>query len=198
VGVAVAPDGGAVCAANSGSGNVSVINTRTNQAVRVIPAGQFPTGVAVTPDGGSVDVANELAHNVTVVNARRGAVQATIQAPSPFGVAISPDGHRAYVTDLGPGKLTVIDTRTRKVFSTVALGGEGTDPSTARAAEPGELGPPPVRRVPCSGAGQGLSPRRRRSGHSRSLPTSSRDACAAVGVDLGPVAGPVVVDRAAG
>jgi YVTN family beta-propeller protein len=127
VSVAVAPDGKTVYAANSGSGDVSVIDARTKRVVRSIPTGRFSSGVAVTPDGASIYVTNELS-GVTVIDAASGTVQAKLREPSPFSVAVSPSGDRAYVADLGPGTLTVIDTRTQRVSSVVPIGPYGTDP----------------------------------------------------------------------
>jgi YVTN family beta-propeller protein len=130
--VAVAPDGKKIYAANSGSGDVSIIDARTNSVVRAIPTGRLPTGVAVTPDGASVYVTNELS-GVTVISAAKGTVLARLREPSPFSVTISRDGERAYVTNLGPGEVTAIDTDTRRVSSTVSVGPTGTDPFSVRA-----------------------------------------------------------------
>jgi YVTN family beta-propeller protein len=129
---AVAPDGKKIYAANSGSGDVSVIDARTNRVVRAIPTGRFPSGVAVTPDGASVYVTNELS-GVTVISADTGRILASLREPSPFSVTISPDGERAYVTSLGPGKVTAIDTDTHRISSTVSVGPIGTDPFSVRA-----------------------------------------------------------------
>jgi len=133
-GLAIAPDGKTVYAANSGSGDVSVIDARTNRVVRTIPTGRFPSGVAVTPDGASLYVTNELS-GVTVINAGNGTVAARLREPSPFSVAMSPNGDRAYVTSLGPGRVTAIDTATHRVSSTVSVGPYGTDPFTVRATD---------------------------------------------------------------
>jgi YVTN family beta-propeller protein len=45
--------------ANSGSGNLSVIDTRTRRVARQLPAGRHPVGVALTPGGESAYVADE-------------------------------------------------------------------------------------------------------------------------------------------
>jgi YVTN family beta-propeller protein len=130
--VAVSPDGSTLYVANSGSGNVSVINLDTMRVARAIPTGSFPSGVAITPDGRTAYVTNEQS-GVTVVNPAAGSVEARLTAPSPFGLAMSPDGSRAYIADLGPGNVTVIDTRARQVSATVAIGPPGTDPFSAQA-----------------------------------------------------------------
>ena len=106
-------DGKTVYSANIGSGDVSVIDARTNRVIRAIPTGRFPSGLAVTPDGASVYVTKELS-GVTVINAANGTVAARLREPSPFSVAISPNGTRAYVTGLGPGSVTAIHPRTHR------------------------------------------------------------------------------------
>jgi YVTN family beta-propeller protein len=45
--------------ANSGSGNLSVIDTRSRRVARQLPAGRHPVGVALTPGGESAYVADE-------------------------------------------------------------------------------------------------------------------------------------------
>src|SRR6516225_2190272 len=54
--------------ANSGSNDVSVIDTATNKVTATIPVGAFPLGIAVTPDGGNVYVTNSNSATVSVID----------------------------------------------------------------------------------------------------------------------------------
>lgn len=110
--------------ANAGFGNVSVINTETNQVVgEPIPADEGSWAIALTPDGKFAFVANYSASDVSVINtATNQVVGEPIKVSNPVfratGVAISPDGKTAYVTSEGgfdPGELTSIDVATKEV-----------------------------------------------------------------------------------
>lgn len=110
--------------ANAGFGNVSVINTETNQVVgEPIPADDGSWAIALTPDGKFAFVANYSASDVSVINtATNQVVGEPIKVSNPVfratGVAISPDGKTAYVTSEGgfdPGEVTSIDVATKQV-----------------------------------------------------------------------------------
>jgi YVTN family beta-propeller protein len=78
---------------NSGSDNVSVIDTATNTVVATIPVGSEPIGVAVSPDGSKVYVTNSNLGpgSVSVIDTATNTVVATIPVGSePIGVAVSP------------------------------------------------------------------------------------------------------------
>ena len=136
VSVALTPDGRSAYIADSGSDDVSVIDTRSKGIVRIVPTGRFPAGVAVTPDGRSVYVANEASADVTVIDTRSGAVEATIPAGAgPFDVATSSDGCCAFVAVLGLNELAAIDTRSRRLVSTASVGPYGTDPFNVAATD---------------------------------------------------------------
>jgi YVTN family beta-propeller protein len=108
---------------------VSVIDTHTHRAVRVLPAGRSPVGVAITPDSKSAYVANEAVGSVSVLATRTGAVDATVPVgEGAFGVAVAPDGRSAYAVALGPGNVSAIDTRSHRVRATLSVGPAGTDP----------------------------------------------------------------------
>jgi YVTN family beta-propeller protein len=111
-----------------------VIDSRTNQTIRTLPAGHVPASLAITPDGGSLYVANELAQSVSIIDTRAGTVISTVPVGvGPFGADLSPSGNNAYIADLGPGNLSVLDTHTHQVTTTVSLGTEGTDPFSVAA-----------------------------------------------------------------
>ncbi|MCA1007478.1 YncE family protein [Rhodococcus hoagii] len=121
--LAIGPDGTRAYVANSGEGQVSVIDTATN-AVIGAPfrvgndfAGMKPTAVAITPNGARayVTVQTDAGGLVSVVDLATGDVVENIQVGAqPYKVAFSRDGSRAYVTNwgdfLGDGSMWVIDT----------------------------------------------------------------------------------------
>ncbi|MGH8509815.1 MAG: calcium-binding protein [Gammaproteobacteria bacterium] len=78
---------------NSGSNNVSVIDTASNTVTATVPVGTNPEGVAVTPDGGFVYVANTGSNNVSVIATATNTVAATVGVgtdPVAFGRFIGP------------------------------------------------------------------------------------------------------------
>jgi YVTN family beta-propeller protein len=120
-GVAVSPDGTAVYVADTdtstGTGQVSVINTKTG-AVTTVPVGSQPFGVAVSNTGADVYVTNELDGTVSVIDTATNLVntfpvgngnsESSANTPdSPAGVATSSAG-AAFVANEGAGSVTVI------------------------------------------------------------------------------------------
>jgi YVTN family beta-propeller protein/uncharacterized repeat protein (TIGR03803 family) len=105
---------------NSGSNNVSVIDTATNTVTATIPVGvgTNPAGVAVSPDGSKVYVANTHSNNVSVIATATNTVTATIVVGAdPLGVAGTPDGSKVYVanTNSGGNSVSVLATATNTV-----------------------------------------------------------------------------------
>ena len=87
---------------NSGSNNVSVIDTSTDTVTATVPVGDYPYGVAVNPDGTKVYVTNSLSNNVSVIDTATNNVTATVNVGSdPYGVAVTLDGTKVYVTNYG-------------------------------------------------------------------------------------------------
>ncbi|MGG6691129.1 UNVERIFIED_CONTAM: beta-propeller fold lactonase family protein, partial [Salmonella enterica subsp. enterica serovar Weltevreden] len=73
-------DGRFVYVANTGSNDVSVIETASGSVVKTIPAGKAAHGVVISPDGRFVYVSNTEAGTVTVIEVARQAVVATVPA----------------------------------------------------------------------------------------------------------------------
>src|ERR1035438_3795977 len=85
---------------NSGSNNVSVINTATNTVTATVNVGSGPFGVAVNPAGTFVYVTNETSNNVSVINTATNTVTATVNVGlGPYGVAVNPAGTFVYVDE---------------------------------------------------------------------------------------------------
>ncbi|MGW9027632.1 YncE family protein [Streptomyces sp. NPDC055722] len=77
--------------ANGGSGNVSVIDTRTNTDVATIPVGTMLLGIAITPNGRRAYVATASSNNVQVIDTTTNTVVASIPVGrAPDAVAITP------------------------------------------------------------------------------------------------------------
>lgn len=85
---------------NSSTGNISVIDTRTNVEVDLIalPAGSVPWGVAIHPEGKWLYVTHFGNGILYVVDLETKAVQGYSTGSLPFGVAVHPAGSRVYVT----------------------------------------------------------------------------------------------------
>jgi YVTN family beta-propeller protein len=111
--------------ANSGSNNVSVIDTATNKAVAtVVPVGHNPQGIAVTPDGTHAYVTNISDNTVSVIDTASNTVVATVLVGYvPQLVAVTPDGKHVYVPNVGSNNVSVIDTAGNTVVATVPVGG---------------------------------------------------------------------------
>ncbi len=120
---------------NVGTGDVSVIDTATNQVIDVdpttpaldnIPVGDGPFAVAITPDGAFAYVANSESNTVSVIDtATNTVIDVDPTTPAldnipvggePVGVAITPDGAFVYVANTFGGTVSVIDTATNQVI----------------------------------------------------------------------------------
>ena len=89
---------------NSGSNNISVIDTATNTVVATVPVGILPYGVSVNTAGTRVYVANQGSNNISVIDTVTNTVVATVPIGSmamPSGVSVNPAGTRVYVTNFG-------------------------------------------------------------------------------------------------
>jgi len=135
--VAVNPAGTRAYVTNSGSGNVSVIDTATNTVVATVKTGTTPSAVAVNPAGTRAYVTNRANNTVSVIDTATNTVVATVAVGSqPTAVRVTPDGSAAYVVS-NPDTLTVIDTRTNTVVSTLSIDSpaESGDHSIALSAD---------------------------------------------------------------
>jgi YVTN family beta-propeller protein len=80
---------------NTGSNNVSVIDTASNMVIATVAVGSSPVGVSFTPDGARAYVANFNSGNVSVIDTATNTVVATIPAgvsPASFGLFITGPG----------------------------------------------------------------------------------------------------------
>jgi len=106
---------------NSGSNNVSVIDTSTIKVTSTLDV-SHPIGVAASPDGKKVYVTNSGKGNVTVIDTATNNVIATVKDNFGDVIAVSPDGKKVYVDSDGVN-LSVIDAATNKVSSSTDIQG---------------------------------------------------------------------------
>ena len=116
---------------NSGSNNVSIVDTPTNAvAPTAITVGLSPVAAAVRGDESLVYITNFSSNTVSVINAATNTVVATIPVGNfPQLVAVSPDGTRAYVANQGSDTVSVINTATNTVVATIPAGSQPVGPA---------------------------------------------------------------------
>jgi gliding motility-associated-like protein len=109
---------------NSGSNDVSVINTVTQTLVADIPVGINPIGVAVSPDGTRAYIANYQAGTVSVINTITNQVINPITVGTgPITIASSPNGNYIYVVNAISETVSVISTPANSISATINLTG---------------------------------------------------------------------------
>src|SRR5690554_1960658 len=82
---------------NGRSGNVSVINTDTNEVEYSVDVGADPEGVVITPDGTRVYVTNSYLNNVSVIDtATNNVISMVPVGHNPIGITVSFDGKTVY------------------------------------------------------------------------------------------------------
>jgi YVTN family beta-propeller protein len=103
---------------NAGSGNVSVIDTATNQVVgEAIKVGAGAREIALAPDGSRAYVSGRVSKDITVIDTRTNQVLGSpIAVPDdPITIALAPDGRHLYVAQLHTESVLVIDTATNSL-----------------------------------------------------------------------------------
>jgi YVTN family beta-propeller protein len=91
-GVVVSRDGSLVYTANSGSSDVTVIDTSDYEVKATVPAGPLASGADLTPDGKFLYVANSGDDTVTVIDTEKNKVETSIkvgESPLAFGKFIT-------------------------------------------------------------------------------------------------------------
>ncbi|HEY5942692.1 MAG TPA: beta-propeller fold lactonase family protein [Solirubrobacterales bacterium] len=123
--IAITPTGQTLYLANDG-GDITVVNTQTNQVVTSIDTPSSLETIAISPDGKTAYATSGGNNTVVVVDLQTNQV---LGSPipvggNPFGVAFSPDGKVAYVTDEENDSVLTIDTATRQVVGSPIPVGE--------------------------------------------------------------------------
>jgi gliding motility-associated-like protein len=115
--------------ANSGSDNVSVINTLTHTVVATIPIANQPWATAISPDGKHayvVSTNNDRGRSATgtlsVIDAITNTITATIDlGRNALAVVVNPEGTKAYVTNRTSSTISVIDLLTNSLISDIQI-----------------------------------------------------------------------------
>jgi YVTN family beta-propeller protein len=102
---------------------VAVVDTTSNELIRVIKAGSDPEQFDISPDGKRLFVANEDAAMLSVVDVERGTAIASIPVGrEPEGVGITPDGRWVLVTNESDNSVSMVEASTLKVTRSVRVG----------------------------------------------------------------------------
>ena len=114
--IAISPDGKTLYV-TSGDGDITVVNTQTNQVVTTISGLPPLETIAISPDGKTAYVSSPNEDVVVVIDLQTNQV---VGSPikvgeAPIGVAFSPDGKVVYVVNDDDDNVSVIDTATRQV-----------------------------------------------------------------------------------
>ena len=117
---------------NSGSNNVSIIDTATNSVVTTVLAGTTPYGVAtvVSPTETFALITNVGSNNVSVISTSKDItnnivfkkLQDVTVGRSPYGIATDPAGTFAYVTNSLDGTVSKINLSNYTVAATITVG----------------------------------------------------------------------------
>jgi YVTN family beta-propeller protein len=135
--IAITPDGKTLYV-TSGAGDITVVNTQTNQIITTITGLPGLETIAISPDGKTAYVSVPGEDEVIVIDLQTNQVTG---APipvggGPLGLVFSPDGKAAYVANYEDDNVSVIDTATRQVVgSPIPVGDE---PSTVVVSPDGK------------------------------------------------------------
>jgi YVTN family beta-propeller protein len=97
--------------ANSGSNNLSILDTDTRKVLTTVPVGISPAKAAVSPDGNSVVVSLRGENAVAIVDAARTQVRNKIAltgCEQPDSVTILPDSTKAFIACSGGSQVAAI------------------------------------------------------------------------------------------
>lgn len=102
---------------------IAVIDTRSQQLVKLLKAGSDPEQFDLSKDGKRLFIANEDTSTLSVVSVATGALEATVPVGhEPEGVRVSPDGRWVIVTNETGNSVTVANAKSFAVVDTLAVG----------------------------------------------------------------------------
>ncbi|OGU05473.1 MAG: hypothetical protein A2075_15090 [Geobacteraceae bacterium GWC2_58_44] len=108
---------------STGSSNLSVIDTASNEFVLNILVGPGPQGVAVNASTNRAYVANSSNGTISIVDiANSVEIDTVTVGAGPLGLALNPEANRLYVANSQSGTISVLNTATDTVVATIPVG----------------------------------------------------------------------------
>ena len=112
---------------NHTSGEITVVNPKTNKIVKVFPVGETPHAIYASPVGSRLAVTSYGGAEVFIVSTVTDKVIATIPVGrEPLDVEYSPDGRYICTTNSDDNTVSVIDAATNNVIDTIKTGKQPT------------------------------------------------------------------------
>src|SRR6201996_5990246 len=125
--LAFSPGGQYLYSSDHMSGEVTVLNARTNHIVKEIPVGETPHGEAISPDGSRLAVTSIGGNFVSFINTATDAIVAQVPVgKSPEDDAYAPDGSHLYTVNNVDNTISVVDTADNQVTDEVPVGSSPT------------------------------------------------------------------------
>jgi YVTN family beta-propeller protein len=91
MGGVASPDGSFVYITTGRGKNVLFIDTKTNEAVAAVEAGERPWGIAISPDGKTLFTANGPSNDVSIIDVATKAVKKKVKVGDrPWGITYVP------------------------------------------------------------------------------------------------------------
>jgi YVTN family beta-propeller protein len=138
------PEGARLYVTNERSGDMTVIDVTTRNAIKTIPLGKRPRGIRMSPDAAMLYVAlsgspiappgvdestlpppDRAADGIGVVDLRDERLLKVISAGSdPEQLSVAQDGRWLFVANEDAGLATVVDARDGRVVASIKIGGE--------------------------------------------------------------------------
>lgn len=119
----ISRDGKLLVCTNRDNGTVSVVDLKTQNKRRELPAGKKPEGVTFLGKSHRIAVASYETDEVIFLDADSGKrLGHTAVFDEPYGVVSNRDGSKIYVTLDFPGRIVEIDTKTFKILHEIPAG----------------------------------------------------------------------------
>ncbi len=124
MGIVTSPDGSKIYVANSGSSNISVIDTGINRVINTIGNfGYSPAELALSGDGLTLYATNPDSDNISVIDTFSNMVTGCISVGNnPAGIVVDQDRRKVYVANKASNSISIINMDTSAVEDTVTVG----------------------------------------------------------------------------
>jgi YVTN family beta-propeller protein len=119
--VELSHDGKRLYVANSGSDDVTIVDTASDQVSATVSTGKRPLLPCVASNG-TVYLPSGPDRTVTVIGAAGGLREKVPVGKAPHDIAVSPDSRWAYQPNSGSHTVTVIDGKTHSAVSEISVG----------------------------------------------------------------------------